>query len=222
MLGNLTSQLTTWLLEAIKTHGLLAVVLGVVIETIIVPIPSPVIVMAAGYILIPQGTIITIILNALWISVVAGTAQTIGSFMLYLPGYYIGKPFIEKYEKYHGVSWKDVQQFQKKFSKGRRQDFTLFLLRALPIMPLSVVSGLAGVMKINPKKYTIATWIGTIPRDFILAILGFSLGEFYSALAGKIDNAETIMTVVLILMAVAYIVGQKTGFIAKVRKELLK
>ena len=45
------ADLTNWLLEAIKTHGLLAVVLGVVIETVIVPLPSPVIVMAAGYIL---------------------------------------------------------------------------------------------------------------------------------------------------------------------------
>jgi membrane protein DedA with SNARE-associated domain len=216
------AELTTWLLEAIKTHGILAVILGVVIETLIVPLPSPVIVMAAGYILIPQGSIITILLSALWISIIAGTAQTIGSFLLYLPGYYIGKPFIERYEKYHGVSWKEIKQFQKKFSKGKKEFVTLFFLRALPIMPLSVVSGLAGVMKIEPKKYTIATWLGTIPRDFFLAILGFFMGEFYTAIASKIDNAETIMTIIIVLMVIGYIIGQKTGMIEKLRKRVLK
>jgi membrane protein DedA with SNARE-associated domain len=216
------SELTAWLLEAIKTHGIFAVILGVVIETLIVPLPSPVIVMAAGYILIPHGSIITIILSALWISIIAGTAQTIGSFLIYLPGYYIGKPFIERYEKYHGVSWKEIKQFQKKFSKGKKEFVTLFFLRALPIMPLSVVSGLAGVMKIEPKKYTVATWLGTIPRDFSLAILGFFMGEFYTAIAGRIDNAETIMTIIIVLMVIVYIIGQKTGMIEKLRKRVLK
>ncbi len=215
-------ELTGWIIEAIKTHGLLAVILGVVIETIIVPLPSPLIVMAAGYILIPQGNFLTIILSALWISVVASTAQTIGSFLLYLPGYYIGKPFIQKYEKYHSVSWKEIQQFQKKFSKGRKEEVTLFLLRALPIMPLSVISGVAGVLKIEPKKYTAATFLGVIPRNFILAIAGFLLGEFYQVIAGKIDNAETIMTLFIVLLIIIYIIGHKTGFFNKLRKEMLK
>jgi membrane protein DedA with SNARE-associated domain len=216
------SELTAWLLVAIKTHGILAVILGVLIETIIVPLPSPVIVMAAGYILIPQTGIFQIILSALWIALVAGTAQTIGSLLLYLPGYYIGKPFIERYEKYHGVSWKDVTVFQKKFSNGKKEEVTIFFLRALPVMPLSVVSGLAGIMKMNPKRYLISTWLGTIPRDFMLAIMGFFLGEFYSTLAGRIDNAETIMTALLILLVAIYIIGHRTGMIDKVRKMMLR
>ncbi len=216
------AELTNWLLELIKTHGILAVILGVAIETIIVPLPSPLIVMAAGYILIPQGTLLSVFANALWISVVAGIAQTIGSFFLYFPGFYIGKPFIEKYEKFHGVSWKEIQQFQKKFSKGRKEEVILFLLRALPIMPLSIISGLAGVMKINSRKYILATFLGVIPRNLILAMSGFFLGEIYHVIAGKIDNAESIMSLLLILVIILYIIGHKTGLFNKLRKEILK
>lgn len=72
------AQITAWILEAIKSHGMLAVILGVVIETIIVPLPSPLIIMTAGYLLIPKGTMIEIMWAALWISIVAGIAQTIG------------------------------------------------------------------------------------------------------------------------------------------------
>lgn len=216
------SELTNLILEGIRNYGILAVIIGVAIETIIVPLPSPLIVMAAGYILIPQGSLYNVLLSAFWISIVAGLAQTIGSFLLYFPGYYIGKPFIEKFEKLHGVSWKEIEKFQKKFSKNRKEESTLFLLRALPIMPLSVISGVAGVIKMPFKKYTAATFLGVIPRNFLLAILGFSFGEFYHLLANKIDYAETIMTVILVLLIIAYIIGHKIGLFDKIRKQILK
>ena len=212
------SELTNLILEGIRNYGILAVIIGVAIETIIVPLPSPLIVMAAGYILIPQGPIYNVLLNALWISLVAGLAQTIGSYLLYFIGYFGGKPIIEKYEKLHGVSWKEIETFQKKFSKGKKEDLTLFFLRVLPIMPLSVVSGVAGIMEMNFKRYSVATFLGVIPRNLLLAILGFSFGEFYHLLAGKIDYAETIMTVILVSLILAYIIGQKFGLFDKIRK----
>ena len=216
------TELTNLILQGIRTHGILAVIIGVAIETIIVPLPSPLIVMAAGYILIPQSSITNVLFNALWISVIAGLAQTIGSYLLYFIGYYGGKPFIEKYEKYHGVSWTDIKTFQKKFSKGRKEDVTLFILRSLPIMPLSVVSGVAGIMEMPFKRYSIATFLGVVPRNFSLAILGFSFGEFYHLLARKIDYAETIMTIILVLLIAVYIIAHKLGMFDKLRKHILK
>ena len=71
------TELTNLILEGIRTYGILAVIIGVAIETIVVPLPSPLIVMAAGYILIPHGPLFSILLNAFWISIVAGLAQTI-------------------------------------------------------------------------------------------------------------------------------------------------
>ena len=124
-------EITTWIIELIKTHGILAVILGVVIETVVVPIPSPLIVMTAGYILIPHGSILEILLAATWISVVAGLAQTIGSYLLYYIGYFGGKPVIEKFEKLHGVSWKEIKSFEKKFKKRGKEDLTLFFMRLI-------------------------------------------------------------------------------------------
>lgn len=216
------SELTAAILEGIRTHGILAVIIGVAIETIVVPLPSPLIVMAAGYILIEQGTLLSVILSSLWIALVAGLAQTIGSYLLYLPGYYIGKPFIEKFEKLHGISWTDIKKFQNKFSKKRKEEFTLFLLRALPIMPLSIISGVAGVIKMPFKKYSIATFLGVIPRNTILALSGYFFGEFYQVLASKIDYAETIMTALIVLLILAYIIGHKFGLFDKIRKHVLK
>ena len=49
------SEITTWIMELMKTHGPLTVVIGVLIESVIVPIPSPLIIMGAGVILIEPG-----------------------------------------------------------------------------------------------------------------------------------------------------------------------
>ncbi|MEK6917044.1 MAG: VTT domain-containing protein, partial [Nanoarchaeota archaeon] len=136
-------------------------------------------------------------------------------------GYYGGKPIIEKYEKFHGVSWKEIKQFQKKFSKSKKEDFTLFFMRLLPIMPLSVISGVAGVIKYDVKRYSLATFFGVVPRNIFLALIGYNFGELYSLMAGRIDHAETIMTILIVLLIGFYIIGKKTGLFDGVRKKFL-
>ena len=113
---------------------------------------------------------------------------------------------------------KKLRRFRKNSAREKKEDLTLFFLRVLPIMPLSVVSGVAGIMEMNFKRYSVATFLGVIPRNLLLAILGFSFGEFYHLLAGKIDYAETIMTVILVSLILAYIIGQKFGLFDKIRK----
>jgi membrane protein DedA with SNARE-associated domain len=49
----LISEITQWIMELMRAHGQLSVFIGVMIEQIIVPIPSPQIVMGAGAIIIP-------------------------------------------------------------------------------------------------------------------------------------------------------------------------
>ncbi len=52
------SEITQWIMELMRAHGQLAVFIGVMIEQIIVPIPSPLIIMGAGAILIhPEASI---------------------------------------------------------------------------------------------------------------------------------------------------------------------
>jgi membrane protein DedA with SNARE-associated domain len=212
--------LTQWLLDAIKSHGLLAVILGVAIETIIVPIPSPLILMAAGSVLIEANSIWLALFHALWISIVAGIAQTVGSYFVYGIAYTGGKPLIERFQRWHGISWDEIEEFQKKF-KGRREGLMLFLLRAIPIMPLSIVSGVAGVIKMKWKAFSIYTFLGTIPRNTFLALLGWYMKEMYISFAGRIDHIETTVTILLILAIAAYIVLHKLGFFWKIRKKLL-
>jgi membrane protein DedA with SNARE-associated domain len=212
-------DITQFIIEAIKSHGVIAVVLGVIIETVIVPLPSPLILMTAGYLLIPKGTALEIILAAFWISLVAGVAQTIGSYLLYYIGYYGGKPVIDRTDRFTGVSWKDIAGFEKKF-RNKNEVYTIAFLRALPIMPLSVVSGVAGLLKVDFKRYTLATFMGVVPRNFALAMSGFIFSSFYETIATKIDHAESIVTIIIVALIVAYILMKRFGLIDRIRQKV--
>lgn len=213
-------NLTTIILELIKEQGILAVIIGVLIETIIVPIPSPIILMSAGAILIYPNNIFTIIFSALLISIIAGLTQTIASLVVYGPGYLIGKPFIDKFERYHGISWKEINDFNKRFENAKSQGIIIFLLRAIPIVPLSVISGVCGIIKIDYKKYLIWTFLGTIPRNFILALSGFYFINTYIELASQFDNIESLITITIILLIILAIVFHKFKIIDKIRSKI--
>lgn len=213
-------DITTIILELIKEQGILAVIIGVLIETIIVPIPSPVILMSAGAILIDSSNIFTIIFSALLISIIAGATQTIASLILYAPGYLIGKPFIEKFEKYHGVSWEEINNFNKRFKNAKSDGLVIFFLRAIPIVPLSVISGVCGIIKIDYKKYLIWTFFGTVPRNFILAISGFYFINTYLEIASHFDNLESFITISIIILIIFGIIFHKFRIVNKIREKI--
>ena len=46
------SEILNWIMESIRAYGAWSVFVGVIIESVIVPIPSPLIIMGAGFVLI--------------------------------------------------------------------------------------------------------------------------------------------------------------------------
>jgi len=59
------------------------------------------------------------------------------------------------------------------------------------------------VLRLSWKKYALATFIGSIPRTFILAIIGWQLGSAYISIASRLSELESLLAVVVIA-AIAY------------------
>jgi hypothetical protein len=74
------SEMARWVMELMANNGQLSVFVGVMIEQIIVPVPSPLILMEAGALLISPGlSVPNAFLQILWIIVVPGAiASTLG------------------------------------------------------------------------------------------------------------------------------------------------
>jgi membrane protein DedA with SNARE-associated domain len=203
-----------YIMELIRNTGSLGVFVGVLIESVIAPIPSPLIIMAAGFIMLAaNASFLEILMPLIFTIVLPGAiASTLGSYIGYGIGYYGGKPLIKRFEWMLGVSWDELDKAAKHFQKGIKDELIIFLARAIPIIPLSVFSALSGVLRIGIKKFTIFTFFGAFVRVFILGIIGWIMGSAYAQIAQSIDNLEIIgyfAIAVLIALGIYYLIRNK-------------
>jgi membrane protein DedA with SNARE-associated domain len=141
-------------------------------------------------------------------------ASTIGSYI----GFYRifgGNPLIKRFEWLLGVSWEELDKAANYFQKGYSDSLIIFFARAIPIVPLSVFSALAGVIRIKLNNFTIYTFLGAIFRIFILGIIGWIMGSAYESAAKSVDNLELIGYVIL-----AALVALGIYYLLKNRKRL--
>jgi membrane protein DedA with SNARE-associated domain len=187
-------------MESMKAHGQLSVFIGVMIEQIIVPIPSPLIVMGAGALLIsPELSIPRALLQILWIIVLPGTlASTLGSYIGYLISYYGGKALVVRFQRFLDVDWKEIENLERRF-QGKKEALSIFLSRAIPVFPISLVSIFAGLLRIPIRPFTLYTFLGSIFRCLFLAFVGWWIGATYEKVATRLDSAETIISILMLI-----------------------
>jgi membrane protein DedA with SNARE-associated domain len=196
----LVSEITQWIMELMRTHGQLSVFIGVMIEQIIVPIPSPMIIMGAGAILISPGlSISNAFIQILWIIVLPGTvASTLGSYIGYLISFYGGKALVVRFQRFLGVDWKKIENLERRF-RGKKEALMIFLSRAIPVFPISLVSIFAGLLRIPIRPFTLYTFLGSIFRCFFLAFFGWWIGATYEKVATRLDSVETVISILMLI-----------------------
>jgi membrane protein DedA with SNARE-associated domain len=181
------------LIQLVQQYGVLAVIFGVFIEEILVPIPSPVVPMAAGFIIVDAVTLPQALVQIVFLVVIpASLASVVSSYFVYGIAYFGGKPVLEKYGPYLDVSWEEAKGLEDRFAGGK-QHYYVALFRAVPIVPLSLISGSAGLFRMDWKRYGIWTLIGMIPRTFSLALAGWYLRDSFRVVAGYIDSLSTLV-----------------------------
>lgn len=194
---DLISQAEEWLLGLAQQVALpWFVVIGAAVEEIIAPIPSPLVMTAAGSIAKAQGAsgIYLVVL-----AILGGFAKTAASWLVYVISDRAEDVVVGKWGKWLGVSSKEVEDLGKYFGNGVKDTLVIFLARVIPIMPTAPVSVACGVIKVNLKSYLAGTLLGTIGRSLIYLWLGFAgLASLESILHG-LDSAEKVIQLVLVL-----------------------
>ncbi|KRT77937.1 MAG: hypothetical protein XU14_C0003G0031 [Armatimonadetes bacterium CSP1-3] len=200
-------EVTRWILEAIRESGPLAVFLGVIIESVIVPLPSPLIVMGAGAILVPPtAPPIQVFSDILRIIVLPGAiASALGAYVGYGLGYWGGKPLITRLQRFLGFGWPEVEVMEARLTRSRA-GLMIFTLRALPVVPLSLISVGGGLLRLPVIPFTAWTFLGSVPRIVFLAYLGWFTRDTYERLAQRLDSVETAVSAGILVGAVALIV----------------
>lgn len=201
------SQLVTFSENLFLTYGAWGVFFASIVEEVIAPIPSSLVIMGAGFSFMGSVPVDFSSILSLFAIVIlpASFGVTIGSLFIYALAYFAGKPFLKKYGKYFGISWDSVEKTQTKFVRKHADSFVLFGLRAVPIVPSVVISAISGLVRLSVFKYITYTFLGTLVRATILGILGWQAGSFYKTYAEKIDLAENSIIIILLLCLLAFV-----------------
>jgi len=190
------SIISSWALKFIDQTGYLGVFLLSALESAAIPIPSEVVVPFSGF-LAAQGRF------NFWIVVLVATfANLIGSIILYWISYFGGRRLIESYGKYILVSAHEIRHADELFAK--HGSLVIFIGRILPVIR-TFISIPAGVAKMNFGKFMGYTFLGSLPWNFALALIGFKAGENWDILSPYFHKFDFAIMAVGLVFIIWYI-----------------
>jgi membrane protein DedA with SNARE-associated domain len=165
------------------------------LESMVVPVPSEFVMPFAGF-LVEQGT-----LNFYLVIL----ASTLGSITGSLIFYYIGKTgghrLIEKYGKYVLVDHEDIKKTEEWFNK--RGELTVFIARLVPVVR-HLISLIAGIGRMNVKKFSFYTIIGAAIWNAILTYLGVYLGQHWEEVSQYMEELDIVIVLLLLIGCVYF------------------
>lgn len=182
----------TLILYADKVPLEVFTLVGTFVEEVIAPIPSPLMMTTVGSIAALQGKAMSYLLV---LSVIGAVGKLFGAWILYFFADKAEDIVLGRFGKFLGVSHADVEKIGKHLNGSYRDDLILIVLRALPIIPSSVVSVGSGILKINLKTYLYTTFLGTIVRDFVFLYFGFVGVSAFEGYIKGFESAESLIQI---------------------------
>lgn len=196
--------MSDFIFSLFHNFGYLGMFLGMVLEAVIIVIPSEAI-LATGGILASQGVFsffgafLTGLLGSVFCAIV-----------IYFMGYFGGRPFIRKFGKYFFMKEEDLEKSDSWFSKYGM--FGALLGRNFPIIR-TLISLPIGIMRMSFFKFLLFTIIGSIPWTFLFVWLGYTLGNGWIYVNAKITWLKIPIRILLIILVVLYLYKKIKAFL---------
>jgi membrane protein DedA with SNARE-associated domain len=195
-------ELVTQMYEAV---GYVGVAIWVAIESVIVPIPSELILPFAGF-LVGEGMAVEPLTGRPWnlaLVVVAGTAgATVGALIAYGIGYWGGRPLIMRWGRVLRITEGDLDKVEGFFA--RYGAAASFFGRLIPVVR-SLVSFGAGVGRMPLLPFVVYTILGSLPFTFVLAIVGVQLGANWETIGAVLKQFEYVILGLLVLVVLVFV-----------------
>lgn len=184
-----------FVLNLISSYGYLGMFLGMILEAVIIIIPSELI-LATGGILASKG--IFTFTGAFTIGLLGSTFCAI---IIYFMGYLGGKPFIKKYGKYFFMKEEDIEKSDSWFN--RYGMLAALIGRNFPIVR-TLISLPIGIMRLSFWKFLIYTIIGSIPWTLAFVYFGYALGENWITIKSYIDYLKIPIRIIIVLIILRF------------------
>jgi len=180
--------LLDWISNIILFLGYKGIFFLMVLESVILPLPSELILPFAGY-LVSTGE-----LSLVSVVIVATIGSVIGSFILYAIAAHGGRPFLKRWGKYFFVDEEHVEWAETWFR--RYGEKTIFLSRLLPFVRI-FINIPAGMTKMNKIKFFLYTFAGALLWNLMLVMVGVVLGDEWSTVTQYMAPVEVVIFAVI-------------------------
>ncbi len=179
----------TFILNLIDNYGYLGMFLGMVLEAVIIIIPSEAILATAG-ILAGRG------IFSFWGAFITGLLGSVFcAIVIYFMGYFGGNSFVRKYGKYFFMKEDDLEKSDSWFNKYGL--LAALIGRNIPIIR-TLISLPIGIMRLSFWKFLLLTTIGSIPWTLLFVYLGYSLGNNWVIINVYIDKLKIPIIIILL------------------------
>jgi membrane protein DedA with SNARE-associated domain len=195
-------ELVTQVYEAV---GYVGVALWVAIESVIIPIPSELVLPFAGF-LVGQGGAVEPLTGAPWnlaLVTIAGTiGATVGALVAYAIGYVGGRPILQRWGRYLLITADDLERTDAFFARHGQK--AAFFGRMVPVVR-SLVSFAAGIAHMPLGPFVVFTALGSLPWTFLLVFAGSQLGENWEVIGGYLKQFEYAILGVLVIVVLVFL-----------------
>jgi membrane protein DedA with SNARE-associated domain len=208
--GSIVGDITGYITGFIGSLGYFGVFVLMTIESVGIPIPSEVIMTYGGFIATPGG-----IPHVILVAAIGSLGTGLGSAIGYAMGRWGGKPFIDKYGKYFGVTPQKMLWAERWFCKYG--EAACIYTRLLPVVR-AIVNVPAGLLNMNFVKFIAYSMAGAFPWCLVLASIGYILGENWEPIMGAshlLTYAVVAIVVIIIIVAIAIYALAKAGIIPR-------
>ena len=191
---DIIAQVSSFAASLVVQFGYLGIFVTMTMESAALPVPSEIVLPLAGY-AAQQGQ-----MNLLLITIVATLANLTGSLITYWIGWHGGRKFIARYGHYFLMSERELVLAEEVFKKHGAK--IVLAGRMLPVVR-TYISLPAGAARMDLRKFIAYTTLGSLPWNFALAYLGFTLGENWTSLESTFRQFDYIIIGAGVL-AIAY------------------
>lgn len=188
-----------FVLNLIGNYGYFGMFLGMILEAVIIIIPSELI-LATGGILASRK------IFSFWGAFFIGLFGSVFcAVILYIMGRFGGRPFIDKFGKYFFMKKEDIEKSEDWFNKYGM--FACFIGRNFPIIR-TFISLPIGIYKLNFLKFLLYTTLGSIPWTFAFVYVGYQLGSNWILLSNYTSKLKVPIFILLGILVFRFILNK--------------
>jgi membrane protein DedA with SNARE-associated domain len=129
--------------------------------------------------------------------------------VFYSLGYFGGKPLLDKYGKYIGITRARIEKIKILLHRHLRK--TIVAVKLAPLIPVPGII-VIGSLRASTRKFIETATAITIPKSIFFALLGYYSGKAYKQAGGLIANSEIIIFLLTIIVIAIFLMYQKVTF----------